>query len=49
MPVLVCLGYILTLRHGKPRGYDSDVIERLFTGDGFSPESKSLTHPIGKE
>ncbi|MCI0539491.1 MAG: hypothetical protein L0Z50_30135 [Verrucomicrobiales bacterium] len=48
-PVLLCLGYILTLRQGKPPGYDRDVIERLFTSDGFSPDSKSLTHPIAKE
>jgi hypothetical protein len=48
VPVLACLSYILTLRQGKPPGYDRDVIERLFTGDGFSPEIPILKHPLAE-
>jgi hypothetical protein len=46
VPVLVCLAYIFTLRQGKPPGYDRDVIERLFTGDGFAPEPLAAKHSL---
>lgn len=46
LPVLVCLAYIFALRQGKPPGYDRDVIERLFTGDGFAPEPLPSKHPL---
>lgn len=48
VPVLVCFGYIFALRQGKPPGYDRDVIERLFTGDGFAPQTTPTTHPLSE-
>jgi hypothetical protein len=32
------LAYIFGLRQGKPPGYDRDMVERVFTGNGFAPE-----------
>ena len=49
LPVLLCLAYIFGLRQGKPPGYDRDIFERIFTGNGFAPETSRLTHPHGKE
>lgn len=46
LPVLLCLTYIFALRQGKPPGYDRDVIERLFTGDGFAPDPLPSKHPL---
>jgi len=48
VPVLVCLIYIFTLRQGKPAGHDRDVIERLFSGDGFVPEAVPPQHPLSE-
>jgi len=49
LPVGLCLAYIFGLRQGKPPGYDRDIVERLFAGSGFAPDSASLTHPLAKE
>ena len=46
IPVLLCFTYILTLRQGKPPGYDRDFIERLFTSSGFGPEPNHHKHPF---
>lgn len=48
-PVLLCLIYILGLRHGKPPGYDRDCLEYWTCGTGFSPEPQGSTpiqHPL---
>ena len=49
VPVALCLAYIFGLRQGKPPGYDRDVFERVFTGSGFAPDEKRLTHPLAKD
>ncbi len=48
VPVLLALAYIYGLRQGKPPGYDRDVFERLFSGNGFSPALARSTfkHPL---
>lgn len=49
IPVGLCLAYIFGLRQGKPPGYDRDIVERLFTGSGFAPETIRLIHPLAKD
>ena len=49
VPIGLCLAYIFGLRQGKPPGYDRDIFERIFTGNGFAPETSRFTHPHGKE
>ena len=49
VPVGLCLAYIFGLRQGKPPGYDRDIFERIFTGNGFAPEITRLTYPLKKE
>ena len=50
VPLLVALGYIFLLRAGKPPGYDRDVVEHLFSGDGFGPLNRPLMrHPFNGE
>jgi len=47
VPVLLCILYIFTLRHGKPPGYDRDVLERVCTSRGFGPEiNHNQKHPL---
>ena len=41
--------YIFGLRQGKPPGYDRDVFERVFTGNGFAPDENRLPHPLAKD
>ena len=51
VPVLFCLAYIFGLRQGKPPGYDRDIFERVFTGSGFPPETRtarSISHPLAE-
>ncbi|MGI8967014.1 MAG: hypothetical protein ACR2H1_13135 [Limisphaerales bacterium] len=49
IPVGLCLAYIFGLRQGKPPGFDRDVFERVFTGNGFAPDENRLPHPLAKE
>jgi len=48
VPVVLAVAYIYGLRQGKPPGYDRDVFERLFSGNGFSPAlvRSSFKHPF---
>src|ERR1051325_9803726 len=46
IPILLAAAYIYGLRQGKPPGYDQDVFERLFYGNGFSPDHSGLKHPL---
>ena len=38
IPLGLALLYALTLRQGKPRGYDTDLFELWLKGPGFGPE-----------
>ncbi len=49
VPVLICLTYIFTMRQGKPPGYDRDIIERVFTGNGFASELIPSKHPLSEQ
>ncbi|MCU0783864.1 MAG: hypothetical protein MUF81_07405 [Verrucomicrobia bacterium] len=52
IPVALCLAYIFGLRQGKPPGYDRDIFERWFTGNGFAPEAqcnRNFRHPLSEE
>ena len=47
VPVLLCLGYLLGLRQGKPPGYDRDCLEYWMRGRGFSPDPEPIVkHPL---
>jgi hypothetical protein len=35
-PLVAVLGWVLLLRHGKPAGYDRDLIEHLLGGASFT-------------
>jgi hypothetical protein len=43
IPIVLALGYTYGLRQGRPPGYDRDMVERLFAGDGFGPDPASST------
>ncbi len=36
VPLAAVLGWVLLLRHGKPAGYDRDLIEHLLGGGSFT-------------
>lgn len=47
VPLLVAVGYVFGLRHGKPPGYDVDLLESSLCGKGFAPVAGSTTqHPL---
>lgn len=38
IPIFCALGYVFLLRQGKPKGYDTDLIETLVVGKGWMPD-----------
>lgn len=36
VPLAAVLGWVLLLRHGKPAGYDRDLVEHLLGGGSFT-------------
>ena len=46
IPLVLALLYALTLRQGKPSGYDTDLFELWLKGPGFGPQSpRTDAHP----
>jgi hypothetical protein len=47
IPLVLALLYALTLRQGKPPGYDTDLFELWLKGPGFGPQpSRDDARPI---
>jgi hypothetical protein len=45
---LVCV-YVFTLRQGRPRSYDTDLLETLFSGRAWLPPRRQPHHPKDHE
>ena len=43
--VLACL-YVFALRQGRPRAYDSDLLETLLGGRAWLPPRRQPSHPF---
>jgi hypothetical protein len=46
--VLACL-YVFALRQGRPRAYDTDLLETLLNGRAWLPPGRQPQHPIYHE
>ncbi len=41
IPLISALSYVLFFRQGKPKGFDTDLIETLVVGKGWMPDFRS--------
>ena len=46
VPFVVVTGYILALRQGKPKSFDTDLLETFTTGTGWMPPARQLRNPL---
>jgi len=46
MPFVVVTSYVFALRQGKPKSFDSDLLETLATGTGWMPPAKQPRNPL---
>ena len=38
--------YTFGLRQGRPKAYDTDLLETMISGTGWKPSSKQTPHPL---
>lgn len=46
IPFLFVTGYVFALRQGKPKSFDTDLLETLATGNGWMPPAQQLRNPL---
>jgi hypothetical protein len=46
LPFALALTYVLTLRQGKPKSFDTDLIETLASGTGWAPPAQQARNPL---
>ncbi len=46
MPFILVMAYVFTLRQGRPKAYDTDLLETLLTGTGWSAPTKQSLNPL---
>lgn len=46
VPFALITAYVLILRQGKPKSYDTDLLETLATGNGWTPPAKQPRNPL---
>ncbi len=46
LPFLVVTTYVLGLRQGRPKSYDSDLLETLSNGTGWMPPTRQPINPL---
>jgi hypothetical protein len=46
MPLVLACVYVFALRQGKPRSYDTDLLESLLGGRAWLPPRRQARHPI---
>lgn len=46
VPFMLVTAYVLILRQGKPKSYDTDLLETLASGNGWTPPAKQLRNPL---
>lgn len=45
-PFLLVTGYVFTLRQGKPKSFDTDLLETLAGGSGWKPSAQQPRNPL---
>jgi hypothetical protein len=46
MPFALIAAYVFALRQGRPKSYDTDLLETLATGTGWMPSAKQSRNPL---
>lgn len=46
VPLVVVTGYVFGLRQGKPKSFDTDLLETFTTGTGWMPPARQLRNPL---
>jgi hypothetical protein len=46
LPLVLMIGYVFGLRQGKPKCYDTDLLETCVSGSAWLPSLRSSRHPL---
>lgn len=46
LPFTLIIGYVFTLRQGKPKSFDTDLLETLANGTGWTPPTNQPRNPL---
>ena len=46
VPLVVVTGYVFALRQGKPKSFDTDLIETFTAGNGWMPPARQPRNPL---
>jgi len=46
VPFALITGYVFTLRQGKPKSFDTDLLETLANGTGWMPPAQQPRNPL---
>jgi hypothetical protein len=46
LPFVLSVTYVVTLRQGKPKSFDSDLLETLANGTGWAPPANQARNPL---
>ena len=46
VPFALLTGYVFTLRQGKPKSFDTDLLETLTNGTGWMPPTQQPRNPF---
>ena len=46
LPFVFTTSYVFVLRQGKPRSYDTDLLETLFSGTGWMAPAQQPRNPL---
>jgi hypothetical protein len=49
LPFLVLTGYVFGFRQGKPKSYDTDLLETLLGGKGWMPSLRQPANPLRRD
>jgi len=46
VPLVLVVGYVFALRQGKPKSFDTDLLETFSTGTGWMPPTYQPRNPL---
>jgi hypothetical protein len=46
LPLVLTVAYVFGLRQGKPRSYDTDLLETFISGAAWLPNRRQPCHPL---
>jgi hypothetical protein len=49
IPFLIMAAYVFTLRQGKPKSFDTDLLETLASGTGWMPPGRQPRNPLSSD